>query len=169
MRKFLIFMMFLSLHFSVQAEDKLPVVNRTLKLSPSTATAIKPATVPTANKTRTATMVRRVRPMQFKPVTAVQIKKPVAMKLIKLKPIMPAAKPTNPQGPDPAATLDLSDVIDDPSLLEDLGLVCGWDSHLIIQDTAAAHVFYYIPKEFLLKRDPEGYRLNVQYNTRAKA
>lgn len=169
MRKFLTFMMFFSLLFSVQAEDKLPVVNRTLKLSPGTATAVKPATIPIANKTSTATVARTVQPLQFKPVTAVQIKRPVAIKLEKLKPITPAAKPAKPQGPDPAATLDLSDVIDDPSLLEDLGLVCGWDSHLIIQDTAAAHVFYYIPREFLLKRDPEGYRLNVQYNARAKA
>ena len=169
MRKFLTFIIVFSLYASVQAEDKPPIVNRTLKLSPSTATAPKPATVPTSNKTRTAAMARTVQPLRFKPVTAVQIKKPVAIKLEKLKPIRPAAKPTQPRGPDPAATLDLSDVIDDPSLLEDLGLVCGWDSHLIIQDTAAAHVFYYIPRAFLLKRDPDGYHLSVQYNARAEA
>ena len=103
---------------------------------------------------------------QFKPMTAVQIKKTPLINLKNIKPITPAEKLKKPEGPDPSATLDLSDYIDDPSLLEDMGVVCGWDSHLIIQDIAAPHVFYYIPKEFLLKRDPDGFRLSMQYNTR---
>jgi hypothetical protein len=107
--------------------------------------------------------------LQFKPVTTVQIQKPLAIKMLKIKPILPSATLPKPEGPDPAATLDLSDMIDDPGLLEDLARVCGWDSHLILQDSAAPHVFYYIPREFLLKRDPDGYRFTVQYNTRTEA
>jgi len=134
---------------SAMANDEPRVVQRNLNLAP--------ATVSTAKK---------VQPLQFKAVTAVQIKKPISFG--RLKPIVPATKTVDPEGPNPAATLDLSDIIDDSALLEDLTMVCGWDSHLIFQDKAAAHVFYYIPREFLLKHDSDGYRLSVQYNTRAE-
>jgi hypothetical protein len=114
----------------------------------------------------------QIRPMAvqakpFKPVTAVKIKKP----LLRLPHLLPVTvgKPVPPQGPDPARALDLSDIIDDPALLADLGEACGWDAHLIFQDKAAGHVFYYLPSEFLLVRNEKGYQLNVQYNQRARA
>jgi hypothetical protein len=115
----------------------------------------------------TVSTAKTVQALEFKPVTAVKIKTPLSVG--RLKPIDPAEETVEPKGPNPGATLDLGDIIDDSALLEDLGEVCGWDSHLIFQDTAAAHVFYYIPRVFLLKHDRDGYRLNVQYNTRAEA
>ncbi|MBN1907215.1 MAG: hypothetical protein JW927_19200 [Deltaproteobacteria bacterium] len=103
--------------------------------------------------------------LQFRPMTTVTIKRRPLVDFKNLRPIKPAEKPVKPEGPDPAASLDLSDYIDDASLLDDLSHVCGWESHLILQDIAAPHVFYYIPREFLLKQDESGYRLSVQYNT----
>ena len=168
MRRLIILAIFLCLPLSLQAEDKPQTIRRTLTISPSTATAIKQETSSKTNQASTPAMVRTIQPMQFKPVTTVRIN-PTMLKLKNIRPITPATTPAKPQGPDPSATLDLLDIIDDPALLEDLGTVCGWDSHLILQDLAAAHVFYYIPREFLLKRDPDGYRLSVQYNSRAEA
>ena len=98
---------------------------------------------------------------QFKPVTAVMIKKPLKLHL--LRPVIPV-KPKKPAGPDPKAAIDLADMIDDTDLLEDLVMTCGWDPHLIFQDKKAGNVFYYLPREFRLKHDETGYGLNVQYN-----
>jgi hypothetical protein len=103
----------------------------------------------------------------FKPITAVKIRKPALMKLPNLLPVTPD-KPAAAEGPDPSRALDLGDIIEDPALLADLSEACGWDGHLIFQDKAAGHVFYYLPKEFLLRRDEKGYMLHVQYNQRAK-
>jgi len=99
---------------------------------------------------------------QFKPVTAVMIKRPVKAGLI-LRPIIPVS-PVKPKGPDPAASIDLADMIDDVNLLEDLAMTCGWDPHLIFQDKAAGNVFYYLPRVFLLVHKETGYGLSVQYN-----
>lgn len=100
---------------------------------------------------------------QFKPVTAVRIKQPLKLKGV-LRPLVPAA-PVKPEGPDPGAAVDLSDMIDDADLLEDLSVTCGWDPHLIFQDKAAGNVFYYLPRGFVLVYDEhQGYGLNVQYN-----
>ncbi|MBU1344680.1 MAG: hypothetical protein KKE44_11840 [Proteobacteria bacterium] len=100
---------------------------------------------------------------QFKPITAVVIKKPIKANLF-LRPIV-TTTPAKPAGPDPKAAIDLADMIDDTDLLEDLAMTCGWDPHLIFQDKAAGNVFYYLPRGFLLVHDPEnGYGLNVQYN-----
>jgi hypothetical protein len=104
----------------------------------------------------------------FKPVTAVKIRKPALMRLPNLLPVAPD-KPVAAEGPDPSRALDLGDIIEDPALLTDLSDACGWDGHLIFQDKAAGHVFYYLPQEFLLRRDESGYLLSVQYNHRAKA
>ena len=152
---------------SAYAEDKPAVMNKNLLLRPGVATSVKSSTA-TSVKQNTTPTLRTAQALQFKPVTAVKIKNPTLLKL-NIKPIPTTTTPAKPKGPDPAATMDLLDIIDDPDLLEDLGMVCGWDSHLIIQDLAAPHVFYYIPREFLLKRDPDGYRLSVQYNSRAEA
>jgi len=101
---------------------------------------------------------------QFKPMTAVIIKKPVKPNLF-LLPIVPIKPtPVKPEGPDPKASIDLADMIEDTSLLEDLAMTCGWDPHLIFQDKAAGNVFYYLPREFLLVHDEMGYGLSVQYN-----
>ncbi|MBU4053965.1 MAG: hypothetical protein KKA41_06310, partial [Proteobacteria bacterium] len=151
MRTWIALFIFLGLMLPVPAEDNSSSGGKTTKNAKILLSPIKP-----------------MKTMEFKPVTAVQIRKPLAIKLERLRPILPSPTLPKPKGPDPSAILDLSDVIDDPSLLEDLAMVCGWDSHLILQDTAAPHVFYYIPREFLLKRDPDGYRFNVQYNTRAE-
>ncbi len=100
---------------------------------------------------------------QFKPVTAVMIKRPPRAKLL-VRPIIPTTS-VKPEGPDPQASIDLSDMIDDTDLLEDLALTCGWDPHLIFQDKKASNVFYYLPRGFLLVNNGEnGYGLNVQYN-----
>ena len=152
MRKIFLILLFLSLGTATQAAEEAPAANPRLRIDPGTMKTLQ-----------------QKRTLQFKPVTAVRIQQPVFKKLKNLRPILPEAEPQKPRGPDPAATLDLSDVIDDPDLLADLGWVCGWDSHLILQDKAAAHVFYYIPRAFLIKRDAQGYRLNVQYNARAAA
>ena len=165
MRTTTVFAILFCFLFSANAEDKPAVINQKLLLRPGVSTSVKSSTTTTVNGTTVST-ARMAQTMQFKPVTAVQIKKPMLLKLENIKPITATTTPAKPKGPDPAATLDLSDIIDDPALIEDLGQVCGWDSHLIIQDLAAAHVFYYIPREFLLKRDPDGYRLNVQYNAK---
>ncbi|MFO7964869.1 MAG: hypothetical protein R6U50_13175 [Desulfobacterales bacterium] len=167
MRLFTVIAVILCLSFSLQAEDNPPAVDKTLKLYPDRLQTLGSERASVSQPKKTA-VAKPVRPLTFQPVTAVRIKKPVPIKLERIRPIVPAQTPVKPQGPDPAATLDLSDVIEDAALLEDLGDVCGWDGHLILQDSAAAHVFYYIPREFLLKRDPEGYRLSVQYNTRAE-
>ncbi len=159
MRTFIAFFIILCFSFSMQAEEEKATIKRNLPLSSS---ILKGGT------NNTAVVKNNIRTMQFKPMTAVQIKKTPLVNLKNLKPIIPSTQLKKPEGPDPSATLDLSDYIDDSSLLEDLGEVCGWDSHLLLQDTAAPHVFYYIPREFLLKRDPDGYRLSIQYNTRTE-
>ncbi|MBN2419512.1 MAG: hypothetical protein JXL81_09030 [Deltaproteobacteria bacterium] len=156
MRTLITVFVMLFFSFYVQAEDKEAVTKKNLQTAPATFKAGNTATR------------SNIRPLQFKPMTAVQIKKAPLLKLKNLRPITPSAKTIKPEGPDPSAALDLSDYIDDPSLIEDMGVVCGWDSHLIIQDIAAPHVFYYIPREFLLKRDPDGFRLSIQYNTRSE-
>lgn len=104
---------------------------------------------------------------QFEPVTTARIKKTNLLNLQRLKPII-VQKPAKPEGPNPQAAIDLSDVIDDPALLADLSEVCGWDAHLIFQDKAAGHVFYYLPREFLVRYSENGYQLSVQYNHRAE-
>jgi hypothetical protein len=103
----------------------------------------------------------------LKPLTPVKINRAAIKKLPHLRPIV-TPKPAEPKGPDPKAALDLSDIIEDPDLLDDLSLACGWDSHLIFQDEAAGHVFYYLPREILLLHDENGYKLSVQYNYRAE-
>jgi hypothetical protein len=142
----------LGLMASAYADDQPRVLQGQLKLG----------TAKVSNST-----ARSLQAAEFKPVTAVRITPPLT--LGRLLPIVPAEKTVDPTGPNPEATIDLGDIIDDSALLEDMALVCGWDSHLIFQDTAAAHVFYYIPRVFLLKHDRDGYRLNVQYNARAEA
>lgn len=136
---------------------------------PDSVKIVSPA-VTTIQKSRTDDnkTITNFRTMQFKPLTAVQIKRPALLKLEKLKPIVPSSETVKPEGPDPLAVLDLNDVIDDSSILEDLEQACGWDSHMIFQDIAAPGVFYYIPREFLLKRDKDKYRFSVQYNTQAE-
>lgn len=104
----------------------------------------------------------------FKPVTAVKIKKPALIKLPPLLPVKPQPS-VQPQGPDPARAIDLSDIIEDAALLDDLSAASGWDAHLIFQDKAAGNVFYYLPREFLLRKDSSGFNFNVQYNQRAVA
>jgi hypothetical protein len=103
----------------------------------------------------------------LKPLTPVKINPVAIKKLPHLRPVV-TPKPAKPKGPDPRAALDLSDIIEDPELLDDLGNACGWDSHLIFQDEAAGHVFYYLPREILLLHDQNGYKLSVQYNYRAE-
>lgn len=172
MRKVIFLLVILGIASLALAEDNPPTVKRALRFPAGTATAIRPEASSTdnndtENETGTASAIRAFQPMQFQPVTAVRIKKPLSIS--RLKPITSAEKTVDPKGPNPSATLDLSDVIDDSALLDDMTQVCGWDSHLIFQDSAAAHVFYYIPREFLLKHDRDGYRLTVQYNTRAES
>ncbi len=112
-------------------------------------------------KSMTATAPLKVK--QFKPVTAVVIKRPLKSGMV-LRPVIPP-KPAAPTGPDPKAAVDLADMIDDTDLLEDLSKTCGWDSHLIFQDKTAGNVFYYLPRIFLLvHNEGTGYGLNVQYN-----
>ena len=154
MRKLLIIVFCISLGAAAaRAGQQSPVVNKRLfQINPKSAETDQSAPS-----------------LQYQPVTAVRIQKPVFKNLKNLRPIIPEEAVEQPQGPDPSAALDLSDIIDDPALLADLGVVCGWDSHLLLQDKAAAHVFYYIPRAFLLKRDADGYRFNVQYNSRTEA
>lgn len=104
----------------------------------------------------------------FKPVTAVKLKRPALIKLPPLLPIKPQPS-VQPQGPDPARAIDLSDIVEDAALLDDLSEASGWDAHLIFQDKAAGNVFYYLPREFLLLKDASGFNFNVQYNQRAAA
>jgi hypothetical protein len=103
----------------------------------------------------------------LKPVTPVKIKPALIQKLPQLRPVV-TPDPPKPKGPNPRAALDLSDIIEDPELLYDLSNACGWESHLIFQDEAAGHVFYYLPREILLLHGENGYNLNVQYNHRAE-
>ncbi len=112
----------------------------------------------------------------------VQTRPTIAQKSVRaftLKPtlIKPALRPLHriqpgalkkPEGPTITASLDLDNSIDNADLLEDLSQAGGWNPHMIFQDKAAGHVFYYLPREFLLLRDEQGYRLSVQYNTQAE-
>ena len=118
-------------------------------------------------KVRQNTTALSVGKAQLKPVTTARIKKTNLLNLQRLKPVI-VPKPAKPEGPDPQAAIDLNDVIDDPALLSDLSEVCGWDGHLIFQDKAAGHVFYYLPREFLVRYTEDGYQLSVQYNHRAE-
>ena len=77
-------------------------------------------------------------------------------------------KLVKPEGPVIMPSLDLGDSITNSDLLDDLSQACGWNPYMIFQDKAAGHVFYYLPKEFLLLRNDNGYGLSVQYNTRAE-
>lgn len=126
-----------------------------------------PASFSTAQKREQASTLRVATPAlqaaRFQPRTTVNIKRAPLAKLPQLRPVT-TPKSVKPQGPDPKAALDLSDIIDDPGLLADLSEACGWDGHLIFQDKAAGNVFYYLPREFLLLRHPKGYSLNAQYN-----
>ncbi len=160
MRIFVTFMFFLCFYFSLHVNGQ--------GISSSQNTISIPTSDSKEDNKNTTTIKGNTKAIQFKPMTAVQIKRTPLINMKNLRPITPSATSKKPEGPDPSATLDLNDYIDDSSLLEDLGVVCGWDSHLIIQDIAAPNVFYYIPREILLKRDPEGYRLNIQYNTRTE-
>jgi hypothetical protein len=95
--------------------------------------------------------------------------KPALIKpaLIPLHRVKPGAL-KKAEGPTITASLDLDNSIDDSALLEDLSQACGWNPNMIFQDKAAGHVFYYLPREFMLVRDEQGYRLSVQYNTQAE-
>ena len=102
-----------------------------------------------------------------------KIDKPLTFKPAKIRTFSPLhrvqpGKLAKPQGPVITPNLDLSDSITNSDLLEDLGQACGWNPHLIFQDKAAGHVFYYLPREFLLLRGGDSYGLTVQYNTRAE-
>ena len=77
-------------------------------------------------------------------------------------------KLAKPEGPVIMPSLDLGDSITNSDLLDDLSQACGWNPYMIFQDKAAGHVFYYLPREFLLLRSDNGYGLSVQYNTRAE-
>ncbi len=92
----------------------------------------------------------------------------ISRKFVPLHRIKPG-KPAKPEGPVISPSLDLSDSITNFDLLEDLSQACGWNPYMIFQDKAAGHVFYYLPREFLLLRGEEGYGLSVQYNSRAEA
>ncbi len=117
----------------------------------------------TTSQFRTLKTVNTMKAAQFKSVTAIKIKKQFMLKAV-LRPIVPTTT-VKPEGPDPQAAIDLSDMIDDADLLEDLEVTCGWDPHLIFQDKAAGNVFYYLPRGFVLVYDESnGYGLNVQYN-----
>lgn len=102
----------------------------------------------------------------FKPITTIKIKPDLA-KLKNIRPIKPDST-VKPVGPDSTASLDLSDIIDDPRLLADLGEACGFDPHLLFQDQKASHVFYYLPRILLLTHGENGYGLSVQYNHQAE-
>lgn len=120
---------------------------------------------------RPVAMVKAPLPMAvktFKPVTTVKLKKPALIKLPSLLPIKPQPS-IQPQGPDPSRAIDLSDIVEDAALLDDLSAASGWDAHLIFQDKAAGNVFYYLPREFLLLKEASGFNFNVQYNQRAAA
>ncbi|OPL13957.1 MAG: hypothetical protein AVO39_02870 [delta proteobacterium MLS_D] len=108
---------------------------------------------------------KEVSDRRLKPVTRVRIPTSVIQKklLPQLRPVT-VADPPEPEGPDPGTALDLADIIEDPALLYDLSQACGWESHLIFQDKAAGHVFYYLPREILLVHSEAGYGLSVQYN-----
>ncbi len=102
---------------------------------------------------------------QTRPVKLIRLElKPLPLK--KLKPF--TERPSPPSGPDPARVLDLADLLEDQSLLQDLGKVTGFDPHYILQDKSAPHVFYYVPRAFLLLCDEAGYHLGVQYNYQAR-
>lgn len=127
----------------------------------------------TQDRTKAKVLARPVPPVQatavktdFKPLTAVRIN-PQLIKIKNIRPIT-AGTAVKPAGPDPAASLDLSDIIDEPALLADLGDACGFDPHLIFQDRKATHVFYYLPRIIMLTHDEDGYGLSVQYNHQAE-
>jgi hypothetical protein len=109
---------------------------------------------------------RAYQPRVAVPITNTQIKLK-RLTATGFKPVL-LDKDVKEKGPDPALVLDLSDSIENVELLEDLGVASGWDPHLIFQDKAASNVFYYLPREILLRRDEQGYRLSVQYNTMAE-
>ena len=111
-------------------------------------------------QTRPALTQKQMRAVSLKPTLI----KPA---LIPLHRIQPGAL-KKPEGPTTTASLDLDNSIDNSDLLEDLSQACGWNPHMIFQDKAAGHVFYYLPREFLLVRGDQGYRLSVQYNTQAE-
>jgi hypothetical protein len=102
----------------------------------------------------------------FKPLTTVRIN-PERVKIKNIRPLTPGTA-VKPAGPDPAASLDLSDIIEEPALIADLGDACGFDPHLIFQDRKATNVFYYLPRSIMLTHDPDGYGLSVQYNHQAE-
>lgn len=120
---------------------------------------------------RPASSVKMTQPAAiktFKPVTAVKLKRPALIKLPPLLPVKPQPS-VKAQGPDPARAIDLSDIVEDSALLDDLSEASGWDAHLIFQDKAAGNVFYYLPREFLLRKEAGGFNFNVQYNQRVAA
>ena len=103
-----------------------------------------------------------------------KVVRPLLMQPAKIKAFKPLnrvipGKLVQPKGPTITPILDLQDSIDDSDLMADLTQACGWNPHMIFQDKAAGHVFYYLPREFLLFRDDGGYGLSVQYNTRTEA
>ncbi len=112
--------------------------------------------------------------VQSRPTIAQKSIRAVTLKPTLIKPVlrplhrMQPGVLKKPEGPAITTSLDLDNSIDNSDLLEDLTQACGWNPHMIFQDKAAAHVFYYLPREFLLLRDEQGYRLSVQYNTQAE-
>lgn len=111
-------------------------------------------------QTRTTIPQKALRPVTLKPTFI----KPALIPLHRIKP----GSLKKPEGPTIMPSLDLDNSIDNSDLLEDLSQACGWNPHMIFQDKAAGHVFYSLPREFLLVRDEQGYRLSVQYNTQAE-
>lgn len=103
---------------------------------------------------------KTLRPVAFKPTLI----KPALIPLHRIQP----GSLKKAEGPTITASLDLDNSIDNSDLLEDLSQVSGWNPHMIFQDKAAGHVFYSLPREFLLLRDEQGYRLSVQYNTQSE-
>ncbi len=91
--------------------------------------------------------------MQFKPV-----------EMARLNPVKDSK--VQPKGPDAEKYLALRNKLEaeDNLLISDIETIASWDSDLIFQDKAAGHVFYYVPKQFLLVQNNEGYGLGVQYN-----
>ncbi len=88
----------------------------------------------------------------------------------KLKIVIPKAEEAKkPEGPDPARWIDLSDYLEDPTQLEAIEEMVGWDPHRIYQDKAAPNHFYYLPSRLLLTYDETGYGLYVQYNASGEA
>lgn len=93
---------------------------------------------------------------------------PLKLKMVDMKRLNPiTSEKKEPKGADPQRYISLRDLLEakDTLLLEDIDKIASWNSNLIFQDKEATHVFYYVPKEFRLILNENGYSLGVQYNS----